>query len=184
MAGLQPASFADDPSLLAYYDFQPKAVVTPAVLPNVSPAGSALDGQIPNGEWVEGRMPGKLALYFYGPGSNGKVVLPDQKRFNFTGPFSVAVWFKVGAVCRAWQALVTKGDDAWRLQQYIANSNCISFDTNADHDQCEVTTGAIQRCRRAMASGGCCAHAYSMTRSAKPSIWMVTWAGAAGCRGD
>ena len=127
----------NDPALVAYYTFE-KSDRPPAVLPNVSAAGSALDGQVDNAEWVEGRMPGKLALHFYGPGSNGKVVLPDQKRFNFTGPFSVAVWFKVERFAGAWQALVTKGDDTWRLQQY-ANNDCISFDTGADHDQCEAT---------------------------------------------
>ena len=33
----------------------------------------------------------------------------------FDGPFSVAMWFKVSSVTEQWQALIAKGDDAWRL---------------------------------------------------------------------
>ena len=82
-----------DPALVAYYTFE-SAGQSNAILPNQSSAGSALDGQVEGAEWVYGRLPGKYALYFHGPGSGDKVVLPEQERFNFTGPFSVVVWFR------------------------------------------------------------------------------------------
>jgi hypothetical protein len=66
---------------------------------------------------VSGRLPGKHALLFHGSGSGDKVVLPEPKRFNFTGPFSVAVWFKVIELGNEHSAIVTKGDQSWRLQQ-------------------------------------------------------------------
>ena len=117
------------PGLLAYYTFEKNSGPV-TVLPNLSAAGSALDGEIQNAEWISGRLPGKLSLYFHGAGSGDKVVLPDQERFNFTGPFSVAVWFKAERSSGMWQALVSKGDDSWRLQQNV-DAHRIALGTNA-----------------------------------------------------
>ena len=116
-----------DPSLLAYYTFE-KHNQSTSVLPNQSPLGSVLDGKVENAEWVEGRIPGKLALYFHGPNSGDKVILPQQERFNFNGPFSVAVWFKAERFVGAWNTLISKGDTSWRLQYFDAAKN-ITFDT-------------------------------------------------------
>ena len=118
-----------DPALVAYYTFE-RAGRSNAVLPNLSAVGSALDGQVEGAEWVYGRLPGKYALLFHGPDSGDKVVLPEQERFNFTGPFSVAVWFKVAGFTKYHQGLVTKGDFSWRLQQRDA-TNTLGFFTNA-----------------------------------------------------
>jgi hypothetical protein len=117
-----------DPALVAYYTFEAPEDA-PAVLRNLSSAGAALDGHIVGAEWVSGRMPGKWALYFHGPASGDKVVLPDQDRFNFMGPFSVAVWFKVAAFTGEHQGLVTKGNLSWRLQQRDATGT-LGFFTN------------------------------------------------------
>jgi hypothetical protein len=108
-----------DPALVAYYTFE-SAGQNNMVLPNMSVAGSVLNGQIEGAEWVRGRLPGKYALYFHGPGSGDKVVLPEQQRFKFTGPFSVAVWFNVMRSGVASQPLVAKGGDSWRLERYSA----------------------------------------------------------------
>ncbi len=99
----------NDPALVAYYTFQPLAGGSPSVLPNLTAAGAALDGRIAGAEWVHGRWPGKFGLYFHGPGSEDKVVLPEQERFNFTGPFSVAVWFEAERFTGAGQAWLRKG---------------------------------------------------------------------------
>ena len=117
-----------DPALVAYYTFE-SAGATNAILPNLSAAGSALDGRVDGGEWVYGRLPGKFALLFHGPGSGDKVALPQPNRFEFTGPFSVAVWFKVDRATAIWPALVAKGDTSWRLQYHGAATAALSFDT-------------------------------------------------------
>ena len=117
-----------DPALVAYYTFE-SAGATNAILPNLSAAGSALDGRVDGGEWVYGRLPGKYALLFHGPGSGDVVVLPNQERFKFAGPFAVAVWFKAERFTAAWQALVAKGNTSWRIQQFDKGKN-LSFDTN------------------------------------------------------
>jgi hypothetical protein len=120
--------FRKDPSLLAYYTFE-SVGARGAVLPNVSAAGSALDGRIEGGDWVYGRWPGKWALCFHGARSGDKVVLPEPRRFDFTGPFSVAVWFRVGQFRGdAVSALISKGGVTWRLQRW-GTSNSLSLDS-------------------------------------------------------
>ena len=83
-----------DPSLVAYYSFEAVGDGDSSILPNVAATGRPLDAQIIGPLWTAGRFPGKVALHFRGPGSEDKVELPEQDRFNFSGPFSVAVWFK------------------------------------------------------------------------------------------
>ena len=68
-------------------------------------------------------------LCFRGPDTGDKVVLPHQERFNFTGPFSVAVWFKVERFTGKYQTLIAKGAYSWRLQQDVGR-NMLAFDTN------------------------------------------------------
>jgi hypothetical protein len=137
----------DDPALIAYYTFE-KASGGNATLPNMSAAGRLLDGQIDGAEWVWGRLPGKYALYFHGPGSGDRVALPEPQRFKFAGPFSIAVWFKVAQFSAIfYQPLITKGDASWRLQRHEA-TNTITFDTNystipagASDPPCRITNG-------------------------------------------
>jgi hypothetical protein len=118
----------NDPALTVYYTFE-RAGKDNCVLPNMARTGSALDGRVEGAEWVYGRLPGKFALYFRGPGSGNRVVLPEQDRFNFTGPFSVAVWFKVEQLTMEFQRLVVKGDTTWRLQRDEVRSG-FAFVTN------------------------------------------------------
>ena len=98
-----------DPSLLAYYPFESVGKDS-WMLANATAAGDSLDGQIEGPLWTTGRFPGKVALRFRGPGTGDKVVLPHQERFKFTGPFSLAVWFKVEQFTDKYQALITKAD--------------------------------------------------------------------------
>jgi hypothetical protein len=116
-----------DPALIAYYTFEKHAGGT-QVLPNISAAGHVLDGIIEGAEWVDGRLPGKLALCFRGPGSGNSVELPEPKRFDFAGPFSAAVWFKTERFTTIHQALITKGNTAWRVQRFF-DKNFLTFDT-------------------------------------------------------
>ena len=101
---------------MAYYSFE-SAGADPRTLPNVTPAGSKLDGRIEGPIWSSGRLPGKAALRFRGMGSGDKVVLPEENRFNFAGPFSIAAWFKAEQFTTWWQTLVAKGDSSWRLHR-------------------------------------------------------------------
>jgi hypothetical protein len=122
--------FQKDPALTAYYTFE-SAGKDNSVLPNSSPIGSVLDGRVEGAEWVYGRWPQKFALLFHGAETNNKVVLPEQQRFNFTGPFSIAVWFQTVPFPRdAIPSLIAKGASSWRIQRYGNNTQKMTIDTS------------------------------------------------------
>ncbi len=98
-----------DPSLLAYYDFQPR-VDKPDVLPNVTANGEhSLDGRIEKAVWTSGRMPGKRALQFTGQGEHVDINLPQE-----VDSLTVAAWLYVESVdpqCEAAGLLMSCGWD-------------------------------------------------------------------------
>lgn len=63
--------------------------------------------------WVEGVAGKALEL----DGADDYVDLGNDPRFAITGPITLCAWVKVKAFDKEWQALVTKGDSAWRLQR-------------------------------------------------------------------
>jgi hypothetical protein len=85
-------------------------------------------------------VPGSGAVAATFDGSNDYVAIPNQSAFNITGTITVAAWIKVSSFTSAWQAIVTKGDSAWRLSRNNA-TNTIHFDcTGLSTDQ---VNGAI-----------------------------------------
>ena len=58
---------------------------------------------------------GNNALFYNG--TNTYVSIADDPAFQFTGPFTIEAWFKVAAFVNNYQAIVTKGDSSWRLQE-------------------------------------------------------------------
>ncbi|MFT6709507.1 MAG: hypothetical protein ACJATF_004374, partial [Flavobacteriales bacterium] len=62
-------------------------------------------------------------------GINDYVELENETSFDFTNALTIEAWVKVEAFNKTWQAVVTKGDNAWRLHRY-RNSNKIAFSTN------------------------------------------------------
>ena len=49
---------------------------------------------------------------------------------DIKGPITVAAWIKVNAFTKDWQAIVTKGDSAWRIARGAA-SNGVNFDATS-----------------------------------------------------
>lgn len=68
-----------------------------------------------------------LALAF--DGSSSYVKVPDSGRLNFKGTFTIEALVKFSKFDKTWQAILTKGDDSWRLHRY-GNTNKISFGTS------------------------------------------------------
>jgi len=64
----------------------------------------------PNG----GKIGGALLL----DGQRDFVQIANEQKFDFTDQMTVAAWVKVNSVDKWWQAIVTKGDSAWRLHHY------------------------------------------------------------------
>jgi hypothetical protein len=67
------------PDLLAYYDFQPDPS-NPTVLLNRASTGAALNGEIQNATWVDGRFPGKSALEFTAKDTGVRINIPAEYR--------------------------------------------------------------------------------------------------------
>ncbi len=61
-------------------------------------------------------------------GVNDYVSLGTSTLFNITSAISIEAWVKVTAFTTAWQAIVTKGDNSWRIQRNNL-TNQISFGT-------------------------------------------------------
>jgi hypothetical protein len=73
-------------------------------------------------QWTTGQVDG--ALYF--DGSNDYVMIPNESYFDITNRITLALWLRVNSFDRGWQAIITKGDMAWRMQR-STESNVIEF---------------------------------------------------------
>ncbi len=68
------------------------------------------------------------ALYF--DGSTNYVNVGTSSTFNFSGSFTVEAWIKVVSFPHPnWDAIITKGDDSWRIAR-SNSSNVLAFSTN------------------------------------------------------
>ena len=67
----------------------------------------------PHWQPAGGKIGGALAF----DGAGDFVQIGDEPAFDLTGPVTIAAWVKVGRFDKRWQAIVTKGDTAWRLQR-------------------------------------------------------------------
>ncbi|MDB5047740.1 MAG: Fibronectin type domain protein [Fibrobacteres bacterium] len=72
------------------------------------------------------------ALYF--DGTTNYIDVPNESNYDITANFSVSAWIKVPAFTKGWQALVTKGDNSWRLHRNNVGSairmDCTNLTTN------------------------------------------------------
>ena len=58
--------------------------------------------------------------------SDQYLTVVGEEDFDFTGAMSVSCWFTAESLTKTWQALVTKGDNAWRLTRQ-SNSDTIAL---------------------------------------------------------
>jgi len=77
-------------------------------------SGSGNDGKIVGDTaWAAGQIGGALVF----DGNEDYVEVTDGNDLNIINQITVAAWIKVSAFDKEWQAIVTKGDHAWRLQR-------------------------------------------------------------------
>lgn len=89
-----------------------------------------LPNQRPHFEAKTDRQP--AALRFEAVHASGLIVDPKTTDdFNFDGSFTVAVWCRVDEFDTMWQALIAKGDSAWRLHRYQETGQ-VSFGTSSN----------------------------------------------------
>lgn len=75
-----------------------------------------------NAEWNDGIVGGALKL----DGIDDFVTIPNESQFDITGNITVSAWIRVKSFTKQWQAIVTKGDRAWRLHR-ASNRNNVGF---------------------------------------------------------
>ena len=63
-------------------------------------------------------------------GNDGYISLGSEGSFDFSSALAVEVWIKKDLINTDWEAIVTKGDSAWRLSTY-GNQDRLSFDTSS-----------------------------------------------------
>lgn len=84
------------------------------------------NGTITNITFADGRV----GQAFSFDGGNGCVSIPDSPLLDSLGSnITIEAWIKVNVFSQGWQAIVTKGDNSWRLQRNGWNST-IAFDTD------------------------------------------------------
>jgi hypothetical protein len=66
---------------------------------------------IGNAKWAQGKIGGAVDL----DGKSGFVQIADESAFNITGQITIACWANIRSVPYEYTAIVTKGDDSWRL---------------------------------------------------------------------
>lgn len=77
-------------------------------------SGNGHDGKlVGDTNWVNGVAGGALAF----DGDGDYVDVGKDPDFDITRQITIAAWIKVNSFDREWQAIVTKGDRAWRLQR-------------------------------------------------------------------
>jgi len=62
-------------------------------------------------------------------GTSAYVDAGSSSSFDLPGSFTVEGWFEISAFTSGWEAIVTKGDGAWRIQRYNTTDN-LDFGTN------------------------------------------------------
>lgn len=88
-------------------------------------SGNGHDGTVegdPTWEPSGGKVGGAIAL-----GGDGDFLgIRDESDFDFVAGVTVATWIKANQLYTPWQAIVTKGDTAWRIQRN-AEENTLEF---------------------------------------------------------
>ncbi|GIV98404.1 MAG: hypothetical protein KatS3mg057_3061 [Herpetosiphonaceae bacterium] len=62
-------------------------------------------------------------------GSDDSVTIADESSFDLQGQITIAAWIKVDSFNKNWQAIITKGDSAWRLHRYN-DRDTVAFGTS------------------------------------------------------
>jgi hypothetical protein len=88
-------------------------------------SGNGRFGVLCNGPiWRPGD--GKIGGAMKFDGADDYIEVRDESSFDITSRITVSAWIKVNAFTKSYQAIVTKGNNAWRIQRW-SNTNYIEF---------------------------------------------------------
>jgi len=110
---------------LLYFRLNETSYTPPGSLPMAINSGSV--GSSADAAYNPGTASGVNGVPFSGLGVNnyacrfngivGYLDAGTPPEFDITGPMTILTWIKVNQFNRTWQAIVTKGDSAWRLHR-------------------------------------------------------------------
>lgn len=110
-AAAETASTSQDVTrgLLGHWTFDDGSGSTARDVSGRSNHGSVMG----NAKWTKGVIGGALVL----DGKDDFVSIANENAFDITGNITVTAWIRVESFTKSWQAIVTKGDRAWRLHR-------------------------------------------------------------------
>ncbi len=85
-----------------------------------------------------GRVGGAIAL----DGDGDFLEVANESAFDFTGGVTVAAWIRAESLDKPWQAIITKGEWAWRLQRN-EETNTLEFACSGVHVPSESAYGSL-----------------------------------------
>jgi hypothetical protein len=114
---------AKAPPLYLHFDEPAFAAADPSTYPVAVNLGS--DGADINGAYDPGTTPGAPGVPYlgfdtnnfatlFGPEQGGEINLGLSEALDFTGPFSIVLWFKTGPADDRFQSFIGKSDNSWR----------------------------------------------------------------------
>ncbi len=119
----EPNSITD--GLVGYWAFEDGAGYFASDRSGHGNHGILSSPSIPLWQPTGGRVNGALLF----DGNGGYVTCGNSQDFDLVKGLTVTAWIRVNAFNKDWQAIVTKGDSAWRLHRY-SNTNFIDFACN------------------------------------------------------
>jgi hypothetical protein len=114
---------AKAPPVYLHFNEPAFTAANPGTYPVAVNLGS--DGADINGAYEPGTTPGTPGVPFVGFGTNnfattfgpeqgGYINVGNSEALDFTGPFSVVLWFKTGPTDARFQSFIGRGDNSWR----------------------------------------------------------------------
>ena len=104
-----------DPGLVGWWKFDEMAGTIA-----YDSSGNGNDGTfVGDPQWVAGKIGGALEF----DGNGDYVDCGAILAFNINTNITVACWIKVRQLDKSWQAIVTKGDDSWRVHRHNSSNN-------------------------------------------------------------
>ncbi|MHC4249021.1 MAG: LamG domain-containing protein, partial [Planctomycetota bacterium] len=88
-------------------------------------SGRGVNGTVTGGRWVKGRIGNALNF----DGVDDRVMVANESNFDIRSAITVAAWVKIDSFSKYCEAIVCKGDTAWRLHRHRL-TNSLGFACN------------------------------------------------------
>ena len=95
----------------------------------------------------------------------------EPPEFDFRDGMTVAAWIKVREFNKTWQAIVTKGDTAWRLQRQ-EDTGMVTFSFNTDSPQESSGTNQVSLVSKRKVDDGQWHHLVGVSDGRRAALYL------------